>query len=201
MVWLRSHVRTAQVAFKSYGKHGAALTPATSSSNHEDGLGVQVGYRSPHCRQSATLKGCGGLLPCRSLRRSLPGARTRFQTSTQRFVSSLRMSLRLSTSSTVRPDANAWLVSSPENGKPKARIRAPSQRTAYCVSAKRRAYALWLRVYTIADAMRTSLDHQFTHPAFSNYRLRVTSPKICDPTVKQYSGYLDISDTRHLFFW
>ena len=45
------------------------------------------------------------------------------------------------------------------------------------------------------------LDHQFAHPAFSNYRLRITSPKICDPTVKQYSGYLDISDTRHLFFW
>ncbi|KAM5539968.1 hypothetical protein V8D89_006471 [Ganoderma adspersum] len=45
------------------------------------------------------------------------------------------------------------------------------------------------------------LYHQFAHPAFSDYRLRVTSPEICDPTVKQYSGYLDISDTRHLFFW
>ncbi|EJD54383.1 peptidase S10, serine carboxypeptidase [Auricularia subglabra TFB-10046 SS5] len=42
-----------------------------------------------------------------------------------------------------------------------------------------------------------------------NYQLRVTSssngtlanPTICDPSVKQYSGYLDISDDRHLFFW
>ncbi|OBZ79755.1 Carboxypeptidase Y A [Grifola frondosa] len=40
-----------------------------------------------------------------------------------------------------------------------------------------------------------------THPAFSGYRLRVTKPKLCDPTVKQYSGYLDISEHRHLFFW
>ncbi|EJF67336.1 alpha/beta-hydrolase [Dichomitus squalens LYAD-421 SS1] len=51
----------------------------------------------------------------------------------------------------------------------------------------------------------TSVDgvvyQQFAHPAFSDHRLRVTSPEICDPTVKQYSGYLDISDTRHLFFW
>jgi cathepsin A (carboxypeptidase C) len=29
----------------------------------------------------------------------------------------------------------------------------------------------------------------------------VVSPKICDSYVKQYSGYLDISETKHLFFW
>ncbi|RPD64649.1 alpha/beta-hydrolase [Lentinus tigrinus ALCF2SS1-6] len=45
------------------------------------------------------------------------------------------------------------------------------------------------------------LYEQFAHPAFSEYQLRVARPKLCDPTVKQYSGYLDISDTRHLFFW
>ncbi|KAI0713118.1 alpha/beta-hydrolase [Cerioporus squamosus] len=46
-----------------------------------------------------------------------------------------------------------------------------------------------------------SIYEQFAHPAFSEYRLRVARPTLCDPTVKQYSGYLDISDTRHLFFW
>ncbi|KAL1951716.1 hypothetical protein VTO73DRAFT_865 [Trametes versicolor] len=44
------------------------------------------------------------------------------------------------------------------------------------------------------------LEH-FTHPAFADYRLRITEPKLCDPSVKQYSGYLDVSETRHLFFW
>ncbi|KAI9636529.1 Alpha/Beta hydrolase protein [Dioszegia hungarica] len=40
-----------------------------------------------------------------------------------------------------------------------------------------------------------------THPEFPLHRLRVVSPKICDSSVKQYSGYLDISETKHLFFW
>ncbi|OAX40538.1 hypothetical protein K503DRAFT_601654 [Rhizopogon vinicolor AM-OR11-026] len=39
------------------------------------------------------------------------------------------------------------------------------------------------------------------HPQFSDYKLRITEPKLCDPSVKQYSGYLDISDDKHLFFW
>ncbi|EEB95708.1 hypothetical protein MPER_05281, partial [Moniliophthora perniciosa FA553] len=40
-----------------------------------------------------------------------------------------------------------------------------------------------------------------SHPSFSEYQLLVTEPKLCDPKVKQYSGYLDISRTKHLFFW
>ncbi|GFZ51462.1 carboxypeptidase C [Saitozyma sp. JCM 24511] len=40
-----------------------------------------------------------------------------------------------------------------------------------------------------------------THPAFPLHRLRVVEPNICDPNVKQLSGYLDISDEKHLFFW
>lgn len=39
------------------------------------------------------------------------------------------------------------------------------------------------------------------HPHFDDYKLRVTEPKLCDPSVKQYSGYLDITDDKHLFFW
>lgn len=41
----------------------------------------------------------------------------------------------------------------------------------------------------------------FTHPSFTSYRLRITEPTICDSGVKQYSGYLDITTGKHLFFW
>ncbi|KAL0947633.1 hypothetical protein HGRIS_013721 [Hohenbuehelia grisea] len=40
-----------------------------------------------------------------------------------------------------------------------------------------------------------------THPSFTDYQLRTTEPKLCDPSVKQLSGYLDIADDKHLFFW
>ncbi|KAF8833259.1 peptidase S10, serine carboxypeptidase [Paxillus ammoniavirescens] len=39
------------------------------------------------------------------------------------------------------------------------------------------------------------------HSHFSDYQLRITEPSLCDPSVKQYSGYLDITDDKHLFFW
>ncbi|KAJ7875369.1 Alpha/Beta hydrolase protein [Mycena olivaceomarginata] len=40
-----------------------------------------------------------------------------------------------------------------------------------------------------------------SHPSFDQHQLRVTEPNLCDPSVKQYSGYLDIADDKHLFFW
>ncbi len=57
-----------------------------------------------------------------------------------------------------------------------------------------------LRCASYHTNLLIGLEH-FTHPAFADYRLRITEPKLCDPSVKQYSGYLDISETRHLFFW
>ncbi|KIY63058.1 serine carboxypeptidase [Cylindrobasidium torrendii FP15055 ss-10] len=39
------------------------------------------------------------------------------------------------------------------------------------------------------------------HSAFENHQLRVTEPDLCDASVKQYSGYLDIAQDKHLFFW
>ncbi|KZT27650.1 serine carboxypeptidase [Neolentinus lepideus HHB14362 ss-1] len=49
-------------------------------------------------------------------------------------------------------------------------------------------------------------QHDFTYelvtnPLFSEHSLRVTEPTLCDSSVKQYSGYLDITDGKHLFFW
>lgn len=46
-----------------------------------------------------------------------------------------------------------------------------------------------------------SLDERFRHASFPGYQIRLKKPQLCDPTVKQYSGYLDISDDKHLFFW
>ncbi|KAJ1300748.1 hypothetical protein OPQ81_002391 [Rhizoctonia solani] len=41
-----------------------------------------------------------------------------------------------------------------------------------------------------------------TTTSLPNYRMRVRqSRSLCDPTVKQYSGYLDVSNDKHLFFW
>ncbi|KAF5317633.1 hypothetical protein D9611_014972 [Ephemerocybe angulata] len=38
------------------------------------------------------------------------------------------------------------------------------------------------------------------HPKFTS-TLRVTEPDLCDSSVKQYSGYFDVAEDKHLFFW
>ncbi|KAK9763844.1 hypothetical protein K7432_009137 [Basidiobolus ranarum] len=35
----------------------------------------------------------------------------------------------------------------------------------------------------------------------NNQTLGVKQPKICDPSVKQYAGYLDIAADKHLYYW
>ncbi|KAJ1984635.1 hypothetical protein H4R34_000538 [Dimargaris verticillata] len=40
-----------------------------------------------------------------------------------------------------------------------------------------------------------------THAAFPQYALRIREPTLCDPTVKQYSGYLDVGNDKHFYFW
>jgi hypothetical protein len=49
--------------------------------------------------------------------------------------------------------------------------------------------------------LTSALDELVTNSAFEDYQLRVTEPKLCDTSVKQYSGYLDITTGKHLFFW
>jgi carboxypeptidase C (cathepsin A) len=39
------------------------------------------------------------------------------------------------------------------------------------------------------------------HSAFPNHQLRTREPNLCDSSVRQYSGYLDVTDGKHLFFW
>ncbi|CCM06004.1 uncharacterized protein FIBRA_08247 [Fibroporia radiculosa] len=40
-----------------------------------------------------------------------------------------------------------------------------------------------------------------SNAAFEHHQLRMTEPELCDPSVQQYSGYLDIAEDKHLFFW
>lgn len=40
----------------------------------------------------------------------------------------------------------------------------------------------------------------FNGPEISRSQESV-NPKLCDPSVKQYSGYFDIAGDKHLFFW
>ncbi|KAJ7817330.1 serine carboxypeptidase [Mycena leptocephala] len=46
----------------------------------------------------------------------------------------------------------------------------------------------------------TSYEH-VSYPSFNEYSLRLKTPTLCDDSVKQYSGYLDIAEDKHLFFW
>lgn len=42
----------------------------------------------------------------------------------------------------------------------------------------------------------------FSHEDFPRYKLRTkTGSKLCDPSVKQITGYLDVDDDKHFFFW
>ncbi|KAL1914924.1 uncharacterized protein VTP21DRAFT_7840 [Calcarisporiella thermophila] len=42
---------------------------------------------------------------------------------------------------------------------------------------------------------------ELNHEKWKGYKIRLNKPKLCDPKVKQYSGYVDTPDNKHLFFW
>ncbi|KAK7060114.1 hypothetical protein VNI00_000878 [Paramarasmius palmivorus] len=52
--------------------------------------------------------------------------------------------------------------------------------------------------HTYQDGLQYEL---VTHSSFNEHQLRITQPDLCDSSVKQYSGFLDISENKHLFFW
>ncbi|KAI8444225.1 carboxypeptidase C [Phakopsora pachyrhizi] len=56
---------------------------------------------------------------------------------------------------------------------------------------------------TISSTSVNGLNFErVTMAELPEYAMRVRSPEgLYDPGVKQYSGYLDISETKHLFFW
>ncbi|KAI7864879.1 Alpha/Beta hydrolase protein [Spinellus fusiger] len=59
------------------------------------------------------------------------------------------------------------------------------------------------RVEGWLDINRKYIDGftQFSHPAFPEYSMRYKQPSLCDPDVKQISGYLDVGKDKHFFFW
>ncbi|KAG8715622.1 hypothetical protein FRC08_010334 [Ceratobasidium sp. 394] len=59
--------------------------------------------------------------------------------------------------------------------------------------------------HSLGPHVKISHDGAYEHVSLAslpNYKIRVQSAKnLCDPNVKQYSGYLDVSKHKHLFFW
>ncbi|KAL1692251.1 Alpha/Beta hydrolase protein [Schizophyllum commune] len=59
-------------------------------------------------------------------------------------------------------------------------------------------------LFTPFENLSALSETEFTslsHPFFPNYGVRVKKTKFCDGTVNSYTGYLDISETKHLFFY
>ncbi|KAG8772744.1 hypothetical protein FRC12_002908 [Ceratobasidium sp. 428] len=59
--------------------------------------------------------------------------------------------------------------------------------------------------HTLGTHVKIGYDGTYEHisvSSFPNHKIRVQSVKgLCDSSVKQYSGYLDVSKHKHLFFW
>ncbi|KAL1925785.1 uncharacterized protein VTP21DRAFT_668 [Calcarisporiella thermophila] len=51
------------------------------------------------------------------------------------------------------------------------------------------------------DRLKDDWVRVFEHPAFPDHTMRYKHPNICDPGVKQISGYLDTDEDKHFFFW
>ncbi|KAI9306874.1 Alpha/Beta hydrolase protein [Cunninghamella echinulata] len=56
------------------------------------------------------------------------------------------------------------------------------------------------KVHQVVDDL-TDTFNTFNHPAFPEYTMRYKTPSLCDPNVKQISGYLDVDNDKHFFFW
>ncbi|KAI8377654.1 Alpha/Beta hydrolase protein [Radiomyces spectabilis] len=57
-------------------------------------------------------------------------------------------------------------------------------------------------VQHVVNDVKSEFVTAFSHPAFPQYTMRYKRPNtICDPDVKQISGYLDVGNDKHFFFW
>ncbi|QRV83770.1 Serine carboxypeptidase [Ceratobasidium sp. AG-Ba] len=60
-------------------------------------------------------------------------------------------------------------------------------------------------LHSLGSHVHTSDDGIFEHvsiPSLPEYNIRIKQVEnLCDPSVKQYAGYLDVSKHKHLFFW
>ncbi|QRV97873.1 Serine carboxypeptidase [Ceratobasidium sp. AG-Ba] len=58
---------------------------------------------------------------------------------------------------------------------------------------------------SLGSHVHTSHDGVYEHvsvPSLPEYNIRIKQVEnLCDPSVKQYAGYLDVSKHKHLFFW
>jgi len=60
----------------------------------------------------------------------------------------------------------------------------------------------WFDHFGIQRILQNGITYELvSNPAFQQHQLRITEPDLCDPSVQQYSGYLDIAEDKHLFFW
>lgn len=46
-----------------------------------------------------------------------------------------------------------------------------------------------------------SLPDEVPALAFESNQFRIVVPKLCEPSVKQYSGYFNVAKDKHVFFW
>lgn len=46
-----------------------------------------------------------------------------------------------------------------------------------------------------------SLPDKTQVPALETDQFRIVVPKLCERSVKQYSGYFNIAKDKHMFFW
>ncbi|KAJ6629865.1 Alpha/Beta hydrolase protein [Mycena sp. CBHHK59/15] len=51
------------------------------------------------------------------------------------------------------------------------------------------------------DLLSETSFTKLAHPAFPRYGVRIKKSRFCDESVSAYTGYIDVSEARHLFFY